>query len=211
MDHDRLRVFFTRWKESFLKGFRARPGRNWAGAPLAADGTLGESLRTESERFVLAPMTPADAAALRALTDHPAITDAISFLSSPFSLADANRLIAANGSGNDAFMGVRRRADHALVAVVGAHLRGDMAVEIGYWVGATYHNQGYASEALGVLLAKLAAAYPNRQVIAECRPENAASVRVLWKLGFAQTNTQGVRPGRVVYARGARFINTRSS
>ena len=199
-----MKLFFSRWKRGLLKGFRARPGRNWAGAPLAVEGGFGDSLRTESERFTIAPLKPDEAPALRALTDHPAVTEAISFLKSPFGLADANRLIAANGSGNDAFMGVRRRADHALVAVIGVHLRGEKTIEIGYWVGATYHNQGYASEALGAILAKLGEIEAGRQVIAECAPQNAASVRVLWKLGFTQTNTQGVRPGRMVYARQAR-------
>lgn len=199
---DQLRLFFSRLKESFQKGFRARPGRNWAGAPaVAADGGLCERLCTESERFVLAPLKPDDAPALRALTDHPAITDAISFLNSPFSLADATRLIAANGGDSDAFMGVRRKADHALVAVIGVHFRGEKLIEIGYWVGATYQNQGYVSEALTAVIAKLGTIRPGAQVIAECAPQNAASVRVLWKLGFTQTDAQGVRPGRIVYAR----------
>lgn len=166
-----------------------------------ANESFAERVATVSPRFVLAPLTPDEAPALRALTDHPAITGNISFLKSPFTLDDAKALIGANFSGADCFLGVRRRADHALVAVIGAHERGDRTIELGYWVGAAYQRQGYASEALAALIARIAGTMPERQIIAECRPENTASVRVLERLGFRNTGASGVRPGRVVFAR----------
>ena len=201
MRAEKIREFFGRWRKSFMRGFRARPGLTWARARLSVEGGLADSLRTESERFFIVPILTEDAPALRALTDSPAITSAISFLQSPFTIAAAAKLASTNYAGDeDCFMGIRRKADNALVGVCGAHLRGERTIEIGYWVGTAYQNQGYASEALAALIAKLYVIYPGRQVIAECAPENAASVRVLWKLGFTKTDTPGNRPGRMVYA-----------
>jgi RimJ/RimL family protein N-acetyltransferase len=197
---EKVKAVFTRVKKGFMRGFQARPGRTWAGKPLSTDGSFADSLRSRSERFVLAPLLEADAPALRALTDDPAITEAISFLESPFSLKAAVGLTRANFGAEDAFMGIRRLADNALVGVVGAHIRGEKTIEIGYWIGTAYQNQGYASEALAALLGTFQETQAGRQIFAECLPQNAASVRVLWKLGFVSTELEGSRPGRLVYA-----------
>jgi RimJ/RimL family protein N-acetyltransferase len=191
--------WLERARAALSKAFRA-PSRLGFDLPGPSSEALSERIAGSSLNFVLAPLKDEDAPALRALTDNPAITDAISFLKSPFTLDDAMGLIRANGAPEDCFLGVRRRADRALIAVIGAHLRGESTVEVGYWVGAAYQRQGYATEALGALIAKIADAMPGRQIIAECRPENRASVRVLEKLGFQTTGASGVRPGREVFA-----------
>lgn len=201
MDGERngARPLLLRWWNAVSRAFRA-PSRLGFEHPGLSAGSLSERIATSSLNFVLAPLTADDAPALRALTDDPAITESISFLKSPFTLADAQALIRANLSGEDCFLGVRRRADRGLVAVIGAHLRGEGAAEIGYWVGAGYQGQGYATEALAALIARIADTMPERQIMAECRPENIGSVRVLEKLGFQRTGAAGIRPGRVVFA-----------
>lgn len=193
------KLWLERWKAGLTRAFRGRPGRSWAGRPLPSD-VLAERLATESERFAIVVLKPDDAPALRALTDDPAITSVISFLKTPFALEDARSLIGANMTSGDGFMGLRRKADHALVGVIGAHLREEKTIELGYWIGAAYHNQGYATEALKAVMGKLAENLPGRQAFAECTPENVASVRVLEKLGFHQTSAAGARPGRVIFA-----------
>ncbi len=50
--------------------------------------------RIETERLAIVSLERADAAALHRLTDDPAITGAIDFLPEPFTLADAEGLIA---------------------------------------------------------------------------------------------------------------------
>jgi hypothetical protein len=57
----------------------------------------------DTERLRLRPLGPEDASAFRAMTDEPAITDAIEFLPTPFELEDAHQLIASNGGGRDCF------------------------------------------------------------------------------------------------------------
>jgi RimJ/RimL family protein N-acetyltransferase len=144
-------------------------------------------------RLTLAPLQLGDAAALRALTDDPSIAGAIDFLPLPFTQADAEALIRGIGA-RDCFLGVRHAA--LLIGVVGAHLAGDDRVEIGYWIGRDWRGQGFATEASGAVIAQLRRDFPARRIIAECRPDNAASWRVLEKLDFRATGTAGARPGR---------------
>ena len=68
--------------------------------------------------------------------------------------------------------------------------------EIGYWIGVAFHGRGYASEAVQAVLEELRRYSPERRIIAECRPGNLASWRVLTKLGFRPTGEDGLRPGR---------------
>ncbi len=156
-----------------------------------------DSSTIETDRLRLIALGAADAEPLRRLTDDPAIIDAVSFLRAPFSLADATALIAQNGNGRDLYRGIWRRADNLLVGVIGSHLRGTGAVEIGYWIGTAFQRQGYAHEAALAVVARLRAATPSPRIVAECRPENRASWRVLERLGFRPTDAPGARPGRV--------------
>ncbi len=149
-------------------------------------------------RLALAPLRAEHAAALSAITDDPAIADAIHFLTLPFTPADAARLIAGDGDGRDCFFGAWRGDE--LVGVVGAHLDGADRIEIGYWIARLRHGQGYASEAAAAVIALLRRTFAARAIFAECRPDNAASWRVLEKLGFRPTGAPGARAGRQVLA-----------
>ena len=158
----------------------------------------------ETERLAIAPLAPADAAALHRLTDDPAITGAIDFLPDPFTLADAEALIAGGRHGRDRFLGAWLRKDgtregtreRTLAGVVGAHLRGPGAIEIGYWIGGAARGRGFGAEAVGGVLALLRRRFPRRTIVAECRPGNVASWGLLHKLGFRETGAEGHRPGR---------------
>lgn len=152
--------------------------------------------RIETERLAIHPLERADAAALHRLTDDPAITGAIDFLPDPFTLADAEGLIAGGRHGRDRFLGAWLREDRTLAGVVGAHLRGEGALEIGYWVGGAARGRGFGAEAVGGVLGLLRTRFPRRAILAECRPGNVASWGLLHKLGFRETGTEGHRPGR---------------
>jgi RimJ/RimL family protein N-acetyltransferase len=160
----------------------------------------GGSLTIETERLRLVPLLAVDAEALRQLTDNPTIIDAISFLTAPFTLADARALIALNDSGHDLFQGIWRRADNLLLGVVGSHDRGTGTVEIGYWIGTAFQRRGYAFEAAHGVTGRLKTAVPMPRIVAECRPENRASWRILERLGFRPAGAPGMRPGRAELA-----------
>jgi RimJ/RimL family protein N-acetyltransferase len=149
-----------------------------------------------THRLRVAPLAPADAALLQALTDDPAVTGAIHFLKSPFTRADAERLVQGDCHGVDRFFGVRLGTE--LIGVIGGGLRGEGEgeVEIGYWFGPRHWGRGYAGEAVGDFVALLRREFPARKVIAECRRDNTASWRLLARLGFLPTGQAGERPQR---------------
>lgn len=160
------------------------------------DRPLSRLPPTETERLRLRPLDRSDAEAFRAMTDEPAIIDAIHFLARPFTLTDAERLILGEGDGRDCFWGVWRREIAVLVGTVGTHLRGDWEIEIGYWFGTASHGLGFGTEAVARVLSTLADAYPGRRIVAECRVQNTASWRLLDRAGFAADGPEGKRSGR---------------
>ncbi|GLS47686.1 GNAT family N-acetyltransferase [Methylobacterium gnaphalii] len=150
----------------------------------------------ETDRLAIAPLQADMAEEVRRLTDDPAITGAVDFLPERFELADARGLIRAASSGRDVFLGLVEHEDRRLIGIVGAHLRALEAIEIGYWIGGSARGRGYGAEGVEAVVRALAEGYPRRAIVAECRPENVASWRMLHKLGFRPTGDDGKRPGR---------------
>jgi ribosomal-protein-alanine N-acetyltransferase len=68
---------------------------------------------------------------------------------------------------------------------------GEGTVEIGYSVLPAYRGQGFATEAARALVDWALAQQDVRRIIAECSPDNAASVRVLEKLGMQRREADG--------------------
>ncbi len=158
--------------------------------------TLRDMAPIETPRLRLRPLELADAAAFRTMTDDPAIVNRIHFLSDPFTIANARRLILADGDGRDTFWGVWTVRSPAMIGAVGTHLRGLDAIEIGYWFAGSVQGHGFATEAVGAVVQALGAAFPQRIVYAECRPENGPSWRLLERLGFRSNGQDGLRAGR---------------
>lgn len=206
-------------RRRYAGGFRAASGMNLAGGFVpfrnrpahhiegmftirGARDTLADLPRIETARLAIAPLQVTDAPALRQLTDDPAITAAVDFLPTPFTLQDAEDLIRSCGRGRDCFLGAWTRdgvpdaASRALAGVVGTHLRGAGTIEIGYWVGGAARGRGFAYEAVSAILDLLGERFPARLIVAECRPTNVASWGLLEKLGFRDTGEEGHRPGR---------------
>lgn len=166
--------------------------------------TLADLPRIGTARLSIAGLGPGDASALRRLTDDPAITEAVDFLPTPFTLRDAEDLIRSGlQARGDRFLGAWTHPDPAamgsegmLVGVVGTHLRGPGAIEIGYWIGGAARGRGFATEAVSAVIGLLGGRFPGRTIFAECRPGNVASWGLLRKLGFRDTGEEGHRPGR---------------
>jgi RimJ/RimL family protein N-acetyltransferase len=130
------------------------------------------------------------------MTDEPAITTAIDFLPTPFTLLDALKLINGHGDGRDCFWGASLRQEAFLIGTVGTHLRAADELEIGYWFVSSVRGQGIATEAADAVVRLVSTAFPNRRIVAECRPQNEASWRLLEKIGFRADGADGARPGR---------------
>ncbi len=152
-----------------------------------------------TDRLRLAPLTADDAGDLASMTDHRSITDVITFLPVPFTTADALDLIGQQAAGTDLYLGGRiRDGEGTLVVVVGLHFRGDVDLELGYWVHPGHHGQGLAREASEAALSAATDLLPDRHLFAECRPDNQRSWRVLLSLGFVPDGDDrpAHRPGR---------------
>ena len=160
------------------------------------DRPLPSLPHTETRRLHLRPLRLSDAEAFRAMTDEPAIIDAIYFLESPFGLTDAEQLIIGDDDGRDCFWGVWKREGSALLGAVGTHLRSTAEIEVGYWFASASQGLGLASEAVTGVMLVLLDNYPERRIVAECKPENKASWRLLERVGFQTDGAGDARPGR---------------
>jgi ribosomal-protein-alanine N-acetyltransferase len=59
-----------------------------------------------------------------------------------------------------------------------------LAVTLGYWMGAPFHNRGYMTEAVDTVLPFVFGTLWLHRIEAACLPSNQASIRVLEKCGF---------------------------
>lgn len=163
---------------------------------IVADTLLTSLSAIETPRLSLRPCHIGDADAFQAVTNDPAITDAVEFLTFPFELDDAKRLIVGQGDGRDCFWGVWLNSGGEMISTVGTHLRGPDEIEVGYWLATNMHGRGFASEAVLAVIEALVRVYPSHRIVAECRPENLASWRLLERIGFRADGGNGRRPGR---------------
>lgn len=159
---------------------------------------LSQITDLETDRLFLRRLDVHDASALHALTNHKDITEIVHFLPTPFTLHDAQALLATQADGKNQFIGVWLKTTQTLVATIGTHMHGSNSIEIGYWVHPLFQRQGIAKEAVSALLAHLHAYFPEKSLVAECRPENVPSWSLLQKIGFAPTRQNGLRPGRKI-------------
>lgn len=153
-----------------------------------------EAIRTQ--RCWIDQLEKKDANALQAITDA-SVTSLIHFLPEPFTLADAEALIAPS-SPEDRFFGVWDAMGAELKGVIGVHLRQNREIEVGYWFSAAERGKGLATEAVRAMVTRLAGLYPEHQILAECHPGNGRSWALLERIGFVPTGKMGHRPGRMV-------------
>jgi len=95
--------------------------------------------------------------------------------------------LAQRGGPDDHAYAIERRATGDLVGCIGL-IGASERPELGYWIGRDHRGQGYATEA-GRLIVGLARRLGAQGLTADAFPENAASARVLAKLGFISAGT----------------------
>lgn len=144
-----------------------------------------------TERLMLRPAWPEDAAALAAAIGHEAVARMLSRVPYPYGLADAASWTAApRGAEEPRFViesleGGRPR----LIGGIGlSDMRGDTA-NLGYWLTPSAWGRGYATEAGRAIVAMARHALPVSRLTASHFIDNPGSGRVLRKLGFRQTGT----------------------
>ena len=149
-------------------------------------------LPLETERLILRPYGQDDAPAIAALLNDPVMAEFLMVIPHPFVDFDARQLVKAawrrltTGRGFDLLVVAKDGGAPVGSAGVGLHderARG----ELGFWVGRAHWGQGYATEAAGRILAFAQDTLAVSRFTATATVDNAASRRVLEKLGFVET------------------------
>jgi len=142
-----------------------------------ADATM------HSRRLALRPLRTEDAEHLVALLrdDRDAVLQ-MSHMPWPCTPAAAREWIALRTQPGATTFAVRRTDDEVFVGTIGFGGLREMPA-VGYWIGRHYRNQGYATEALQLVIAQVRA-LGAKGLQAETFPQNPASARVLAKCGF---------------------------
>jgi RimJ/RimL family protein N-acetyltransferase len=153
-----------------------------------------------TERLSIAPLQASDAFQLVFLTNDPLVAGGLSLLRQPFTLSDAQDLIALSRMDKGCFAAIRRCADDVFIGCAGALVRDEQDVEAGFWLGAPFHGKHYGEEAAQAMLDLLRRALPGRRIVAECPRENSASWRILQRLGFTPCGAVGWRKGAQLLA-----------
>jgi [ribosomal protein S5]-alanine N-acetyltransferase len=147
-----------------------------------------------TERLAVRQLQAQDAPELARISDTPAVSQWMAFMEGGFPLEKAEALIASQNETKEYFFSVRL-PDGRLIGAMGVIDLPDDAIEVGYWFGVEYQGKGYASEALRATLDQIAAdpELSHRPIVAECRPDNTASIKLLEKTGFQATGGPGPR------------------
>lgn len=150
---------------------------------------------TRTQRLLLTPLQASDAFQLVVLTNDPLVATGVSLLRQPFTLSDAQELIGLGRLHKGCFASVRLGDNGPFIGCAGALVRSETDIEIGFWIGVPSHGRHYGAEAARAVLGLLLDAFPEHRIVAECPRENAASWRLLRKLGFSPVEAKSARKG----------------
>ena len=152
-----------------------------------------ERLRTDcpvllSERLVLRAPHEEDIDALAHLANNANIATMVARMPHPYTVADAADFVRRTRAGaiGKCVYAITKADNGAFLGCCGVEPTGDHnTVEIGYWLGEPYWNQGYTTEAAHALVDMVFRTRENvAQIDARCRVMNVASRRVVQKCGF---------------------------
>ncbi|MSO70443.1 MAG: GNAT family N-acetyltransferase [Alphaproteobacteria bacterium] len=186
-----------------------------AGRQPGLGGCGGDSL--ETLRLILRPLEPVDTVSIAPLMADPAVATRTARIPYPSTPADAERwvasVIAEGKSGGVLTRAIQRRADGALLGVSGLIIeRAKRQAELVYWLGRPYWGHGFATEAVARLIRFGFEERALERITAGAFTDNAASIRVLHKLGFVPTGAQDpTAPARGRHVPAEGFVLTRAS
>jgi RimJ/RimL family protein N-acetyltransferase len=157
----------------------------------------GEQPTLRTDRLTLRPFQPGDAPVVERLAGEFAVADMTASIRHPYPPGGAERWIAKRAeqwsAAQQVSFAIVDRALEELVGYIGLFLvpRHSRA-SIGYWIGVPYWGAGYATEAAHAVIDFAFGALALHRVDATYLTRNAASGRVLEKLGM---RLEGVHRG----------------
>jgi RimJ/RimL family protein N-acetyltransferase len=144
------------------------------------------TLVLETERLTLRAPRFEDAKAIAHLANDRRIAENTTRIPHPYRLADAEAFIAQVNKGEDELAFLVALDDEPIGACGLAQIDGP-APDLGYWIGAPYWGNGYATEAVRAVIDHAFTTLGHEAVQAGARVTNPASRRVLEKCGFQWT------------------------
>lgn len=159
----------------------------------------------QTTRLVLSPIAPADASDVAAIGAQPDVVEMTVSTPQPMNVAVASEWIWKQGvamtAGAAATYSVKLVQDGPMLGVVSLHhiQRDHGCAELSFWFSSQARGRGYASEAAGAIARHGFTALGLHRIEAYHMVRNAASERVLARIGF---RFEGLLRERV--AKGAR-------
>ena len=161
------------------------------GKSAASAGSPMAQLPLRTARLLLRPYGQDDAPDIVALLDDPVMAEFLMVTPQPFVVFDARQLVKAawrrltTGRGFDLL--IVPSDGGAPLGGVGVGLHDDGArAELGFWIGRAHWGRGYATEAASRMVGFAREALGVARITATAAEGNAASRRVLDKLGFVE-------------------------
>lgn len=155
---------------------RLRPGRSRTDCPILL-----------SPRLVMRAPHEDDIDALAHLANNAAIANMVARMPHPYTVADAADFVRRTRAGaiGKCVYAITKADNGAFLGCCGIEPHEDgRTVELGYWLGEPWWNQGYATEAAHALIDMVFRTRDIEQIDARCRVMNIPSRRVIQKCGF---------------------------
>ncbi|MEW7007923.1 GNAT family N-acetyltransferase [Lentilitoribacter sp. EG35] len=150
-------------------------------------------IRNHQERVALQPI---DHHHIEAMTSHlgsAEVLDRMLFKPQPFSIGDAQSFVLRAKAANPLDMRVNaiinKETDEFLGLISISVKDNHIIPSFGYWIGEKHWSQGFATEAVGVLIRDILPDFRFAMLRAGCELDNIASQRVLEKNGFRPQET----------------------
>src|SRR6218665_734118 len=140
-----------------------------------------------SQRLVLRAPHEDDVDALAHLANNANIANMVARMPHPYTVADAADFVRRTRAGaiGKCVYAITKADNGAFLGCCGIEPHEDgRTVELGYWLGEPYWNQGYVTEAAHALIDMVFRTRDIEQIDARCRVMNIPSRRVIQKCGF---------------------------
>lgn len=147
-----------------------------------------------SQRLLLRPFTPGDAADVQRLAGDHAIAATTLRIPHPYEDGMAEEWISRHraqfAQGTDAVFAVVEQETSQLIGAIGLTIDKDHnKAELGYWIGRPFWNRGYATEAARSIVEYGFAQLELNRIAAGHLVRNPASGRVMQKIGMVHEGT----------------------
>ncbi|MSO89905.1 MAG: N-acetyltransferase [Rhodospirillaceae bacterium] len=149
-------------------------------------------LTLKTARLVLRPFRLSDGPRIQALVGVWNVAKMLGSVPHPYPNGHAEQWIARHDGLRAAGRGYPFAVtqDGALIGSAGVDRRKDHVLELGYWIGMPYWGRGLASEAARAVVDFAFGWLAAPRVVAGFMDENAASARILAKIGFVPAGSE---------------------